>query len=424
MDSQKQWHSLLILQATRAANDRTWDYFIPLYIGYITAVDSTNNAQPLSTAALLLSVRCFSSILLTPIFSMLWQPARVSYYCLIENVTVLLSGYFLYSFDGTETTNLYLAAFFLSIENAASGTLTSNIQKHQTVIQSTSSLSLSIANATLVRLDLLVAALVPFFVSGIVFRIGHKNSIPVLIFLQLVAAFISYPTALSVTIPQKKQQMSSIAPSEKTERTKTTAVVTAAETGGVTKSMYTVLIANALLYFTVVSPNGIMLVFLQTRGLPSFYVAAVSSLGQIAGMIGSLITPKIIENYGVKTAAIILLTCQIVCVGGVSGIILVHSAHGNEENNSIGSLMIFIVCLLTIVSRVGLWGIDLSLRQIVQQQTEDDNRLFVFGIGDSLSQFVSLCMYVVVSSEMLDFSSMTLASTISLAGAWLCVNKV
>ena len=181
-----------------------------------------------------------------------------------------------------------------------------------------------------------------------------------------------------------------------------------------------------------------MLVFLSTQGLNPFAVASVASLGQVAGMVGAVITPRVIEKYGLNAAALILLTCQIVCVGGVAAMVFESdsaeqdiggnsssgsgngSGHRERERES-GRLLLCVVCMLTVLSRVGLWGIDLTLRQMVQQRTEDSMRVAVFGVGEALSQCVSLCLYLVVTSEVLTFSTLTLVSSFSLGGAWLCV---
>jgi len=96
--------------------------------------------------------------MLVPLFASLWKPSRALSFAAVENVSLVGSGVVLYSFNGDNTNLLICAAIFVSVEKAASRTLTSVIEKQQTVIQSQSSRELSRANASLVRLDLIVAA--------------------------------------------------------------------------------------------------------------------------------------------------------------------------------------------------------------------------------------------------------------------------
>jgi hypothetical protein len=309
-------------------------------------------------------------------------------------------------------------------------------------LTSTSSVSLSKANAALVRLELLIAAAVPFFVGAVVLRCGYRFSVPVLIVMQLLAALFSLPTALGVARKQQQQQqqpsfastrnieLPGIAPpklapppppspSSSPSPPPPPPSMSFASLMEHVRPVFIIMMANALLYFTVVSPSGMMLVYLQTKGLDSFYIASVSSLGQLFGMVGACITPSLIEKKGLRTAALLLLTCQTICVAGVAALITLFG--GDAQSEGMSSSIMLLVCCLIVGSRVGLWGIDLTCRQIIQIGTKNAGRVAVFGVGDAMAQFVSLCMYVALSSELLGFSTLTMASTLALFSSWCCV---
>lgn len=252
----------------------------------------------------------------------------------------MASGLALYHFNGTNLHILYLASVFMAIESATSKTLTSVIEKQQTVLQSQNDIDLSKANASLVRIDLIVAACIPFLVNYLLVHFGHQSCIAFLIGLQLLNATLSLPTSLRVARQSSRTRTteglfsSSINPiNNKKEDNNTELDQSKSSTSfsfsfttllHQSKSCYLILIANALLYFTVISPNGIMLVFLKNNGLDSFWIASVSSLGQVAGVVGSYLAPLVIEKLGLHNAALVLLTGQIVCVGGVAAVIILQ----------------------------------------------------------------------------------------------------
>ena len=186
-------NDLIYLRISRSANDRAWDYFLPLFIAFTVSADTS-----LSTTALLLAVRCVAGIVLVPLFTNLWTPKRALTYAIIENLSLIASGLALYRFNGTNLHILYLASVFMAIESATSKTLTSVIEKHQTVLQSQNDIDLSKANASLVRIDLIVAACIPFLVNYLLVHFGHKSCIAFLIGLQLINATLSLPTSLRV----------------------------------------------------------------------------------------------------------------------------------------------------------------------------------------------------------------------------------
>ena len=415
------WNNILLVRCVRAANDRTWEYFLPIFISHVVTTSSS-----LSTTALLLAVRCLASLVLLPLFANLWSPSRSLLYAAVENISLVASGISLYWWcdDGDNVSILYAAAVFMAFEQAASKTLTSNVEKHAVVLQSSTPVELSKSNASLVRLDLIVAALVPFAVGLVVVRAGHRNAVPLFIVLQVMTSVLSLPTALKVatnSAGRKSPASGSVVPLDMGGH--------APDLWWQTMPSALVLLANALLYFTVVSPNGIMLVWLQNEGLDAFWLAAVSSLGQAAGIVGSLVTPHIIASKGLHRGALLVLVSQILCVGSVAALIVIVTKDENQNSSSSSSsrsssgstLILAMTCGLIVMSRVGLWGVDLVLRQMVQETTNDSNRVAVFGMGDSLSQCASLCMYVVVSSDRFTFSSLAIGSTCSLIGALVCV---
>merc|ERR1711871_824655 len=92
----------------------------------------------------------------------------------------------------------------MSVEQAASKTLTTNVEKHRVVAtcaagaakDSAAAAALSVANARLVQVDLAVATITPFVVTHVTSQLGFRNAIVFLVLSQLAVAAGTLPLAL------------------------------------------------------------------------------------------------------------------------------------------------------------------------------------------------------------------------------------
>ena len=80
------------------------------------------------------------------------------------------------------------------------------------------------------------------------------------------------------------------------------------------------------------------------------------------------------------------------------------------------------MCVLTVLSRLGLWGVDLTLRQLVQTRTSEATRVKVFGMQDGWTQTVSLLLHAVASYDALSFPVLCALSACALIGALTCLS--
>ena len=116
--------------------------------------------------------------------------------------------------------------------------------------------------------------------------------------------------------------------------------------------------ACALLYFTVLSFSGQMITYLVSVGYTSFHIAAART-GSVAFEISAtLISPVVMSKIGPIRAGIWFLSWQSLTLVGATAVFWsVKSGMFAATGLVVGAIL----------SRVGLWGFDLSSQIIVQE---------------------------------------------------------
>lgn len=115
--------------------------------------------------------------------------------------------------------------------------------------------------------------------------------------------------------------------------------------------------ALALLYFTVLSFGGQMVTYLVSAGFNSFYIGLVRSLSVVVELSATWIAPRVMSRITPTRAAMWFLNWQILWLAAtVSFFWSEPRAIVAASGLSAG----------TILSRVGLWGYDLSAQVIIQ----------------------------------------------------------
>lgn len=460
--AQRRWRDLLWLQASRSACDRVWEYFIPIYCANVVSAEHTPEIAAraatartgLSITALLLGVRAFSGLILAPLFARLWMPERAFTFMLLENAALVVTGVALWFFgasgpsevgtadaeeiEGGSLFWIVIAAISMAIEGSSSRTQQTNVEKHQVVrsfsVDSHNGVELlARANARMVQIDLVSATVSPFVVSLLASSswIGFRGTVPFLIVAQVVVAAATSHVAVRVSLANTETVENSSLTSPKQARTHVSNSEQQHELAssqsfsflGTDRRLSLVLLSSALVYFTVVSPNGLFLSWLSDQeSATPFLVASVSAGGQIAGLVGSLTTPPLVSHCGLRWGSVVALTWQFVCVAGVA--LIVASGIGSHDTDSSGGIhlglsfaSVLLVCILCISSRQGLWSADLAMRQRVQSETTDASRMAVFGSLEAMCQLASLALYSVVSFELLGFSNLCIASACAVGSA-------
>ena len=264
---------------------------------------------------------------------------------------------------------LVVYGFATAIEASVSKTLWNAMEKQLAYVASKSKhagggspqLRLAACNAALSRIDLVVGALAPLVVSSVASSLGVRNALFALVGLQLLGAAAASPWMIDMC--------AAAGPS----------VVEVEDDAAGFADVRLVIYAHALLHFTVVSPGGLLLVWLRERKVAETTITAFVAAAQICGACGSYIPDLVLrQSEGLEAAAAKVQAMQAVAVVAAMGAVC-----GGSQS---------VLLLSTVLSRAALWGIDLLGRQIVQERA-GARRMQAFALQGSLSQVAACSMY-------------------------------
>lgn len=117
--------------------------------------------------------------------------------------------------------------------------------------------------------------------------------------------------------------------------------------------------AGALLYFTVLSFSGQMVTYLLSSGYTSTHVAVVRTVSVAFEVLATWVGPWLMTRIGPIRAGLWFSSWQVGCLA------LGMSVFWSYSDNAVISASALVGS--TILSRVGLWGFDLSAQIIVQE---------------------------------------------------------
>ena len=144
------------------------------------------------------------------------------------------------------------------------------------------------------------------------------------------------------------------------------------------------------LFFTVLSPSGLLSAHLRSRGVSAGAIASFRSAAQLAGGLGTLVAPRAIARFGAAAAAVWLQRLQMAAVG-LAGVATwprttlwwPPSLRPHRELILMGAVA---------TSRVGLWGFDLSERQLLQLAAPPHQAALLFSLERSLAEAAGLLL--------------------------------
>lgn len=126
----------------------------------------------------------------------------------------------------------------------------------------------------------------------------------------------------------------------------------------VTSRVFLASFALSLLYFTVLSFGGTMVTYLLHTGFNSLDVSAMRIGSVAAELSGTWTAPFIMNRIGPIRSGLWFLNWQLCCVAGAAAAYIFSDA---SSQLAAGSLIVGVT-----LSRIGLWGFDLSVQFLVQ----------------------------------------------------------
>ncbi|KAK4557007.1 hypothetical protein LTR86_005988 [Recurvomyces mirabilis] len=145
-------------------------------------------------------------------------------------------------------------------------------------------------------------------------------------------------------------------------------------------------LALALLYLTVLSFSGQMTTYLLSAGLSTFYIGLIRSLSVLIELSATWLAPRLMSRISPARSAMWFLNWQILWLAGT--VTFFWSWDGRREIVAAWGLAVG-----TIMSRVGLWGYDLSAQVIIQTEVEERHRGSFSSTEAAFQNFFELLAY-------------------------------
>ena len=123
--------------------------------------------------------------------------------------------------------------------------------------------------------------------------------------------------------------------------------------------------SGALLYLTVLSFAGQMVTYLLASGYNSFQVAVARIISVLFEISATWLAPFAMARIGPVRSGIWFINWQMVCLAGGVAVFWTFQSPLVAASGLVTG---------TILSRVGLWGFDLSAQMIVQEEVEAEHR--------------------------------------------------
>ncbi|KAJ5160114.1 uncharacterized protein N7482_007118 [Penicillium canariense] len=172
--------------------------------------------------------------------------------------------------------------------------------------------------------------------------------------------------------------------------------------------------ALSLLYLTVLSFGATMVTYLLHSGFNSLEVSCMRIGSVAAELAGTWTAPLIMNRIGPIRSGLWLLNWQFCCVAGAA----VAFAFWDSTSRPVAGILIVGVAL----SRIGLWGFDLSVQFLVQENAEEHARARFSATEMALQNFFEMLSFAstIVFSRPDQFEYPVLISAGAVAVAAAC----
>jgi iron-regulated transporter 1 len=423
-DARARLRLLCMTHGLRCTGDRAWSFILPL----VLASSSPNSLGPTSALSM---AQTAGIILLGPVFARSlgdsWR--QLALLVLVENCAVVCAGLIIASLGQGDVPLLSeplfgVALVLLAVDAAASSALSLLVEKEYCRRLFSAPLSsaneLARANAAVTRADLASSVATYTVIGAGMRRLGDDSGAAMMRLLWLWHAFAACcvlgllrrlrgllpasvagaTTATAGSRSGRNIARGSAGPVRTTPPSALRALFDAPSVlGGVSSAVRWHVLAFALLFFTVLSPSGLLSAHLRSRGVAAEHIATFRAAAQAAGAVGTGVAPWAIGRWGAAGAAwrVQLGQCCLLWAGALAYAcppslgrhLLLPSAFSSVSSGWRElALMISVVA-----SRVGLWGFDLCERQIVQAAAAPaGDAVHLFSVERALAEGAGLAM--------------------------------
>lgn len=216
----------------------------------------------------------------------------------------------------------------------------------------------------------------------------------------------------------------------------------------------------ACLYMTVLAFDGITIGYAYSQGVTEAILGALGGAGAIVGIVSTLFYPVLRKKIGIERTGLIgffaevssLVFCVVAVwapgspfdpqyilsstrsntlnvtwpenldfnssLTGDSQLISSNSTTGEPEQHNYTSVILMMTGIIG--ARFGLWLVDLSVNQILQEEVEESNRGAINGVQHALNMFMDLIKYglVILLPSPETFGFLSLVSFTVICAGW------
>lgn len=175
--------------------------------------------------------------------------------------------------------------------------------------------------------------------------------------------------------------------------------------------------SGSLLHFTVLSFSGQMITYLLSTGYTSGQIGAARTVSVSFEVMATWFAPWLMLKIGPIRAGLWFSSWQIVCLA--AGMAVCWKYVDNTVISASG------LVVGVILSRVGLWGFDLSSQVIIQEDVEAEYRGAFSAVEASWQNLFSICSYVstILLSSPDQFRWPATISVGAVVCAWACYSR-
>lgn len=273
------------------------------------------------------------------------------------------------------------------------------------------------------RIDLVCKLFGPFFI-GVVDGVSTETAILVNLGMNCISVVIEYFSIAKVYYQVPELQQPKRAPSLTPEHEQNADQARGPRRRFITRSMkkagedtlayfrhpaFMASFAGTLLYFTVLSFSGQTVTYLLATGYTPTQIAATRTVSVIFEVLATWVGPWLMAKIGPVRAGLWFSSWQVSCLA------IGMSIFWQYADSSLVSTLGLVGGI--ILSRVGLWGFDLSVQIIVQEEVEAEIRGAFSAVEASWQNVFEMCSYtltIVLSSP----SQFEWPATISVAAVF------
>lgn len=391
---------LCLAHGLRSCSDRAWAFVLPVYL----AQASPGSLRPISAVSLAQSL---GVVLLAPLIARAgprMQPRWMALLVVCENVCVLCGGAALLAAGAPGTVysdgvmgdpRFWAGAVLMAVDGAISSLLSLVVEKDYVRRTCGGDVDrLAAANAAVMRTDL-GASVGTYALLALAQTDGALLADPASLLAALAAWHCTAACAtLAVLALLRRSEPALAADGDAADKPPPPlrAALGGLREGGrlaaeLEPGARRTLCAFVALFFTVLSPSGLLTAHLRSRGVGAGSIATFRSAAQAAGCLGTVAGPPLIKRLGVGRAGAVLQRLQLGMVVAAALAVLLPSWPRR------GPAREAVLMGAVAGSRVGLWGFDLCERALLQLAVPaGDGAVLVFNFERALAELAGFGM--------------------------------